>query len=126
MIQPPPGDLIYGQPALAERGADGLPPSGPSDSHGRLRADDLLNRSGSIITTCNGPRWCHAPNAYGPPKTLYKRWSDQGIFARTMTGLAADAAVPKMVVIDASFLRAHPTATSLRWKKGCQATGGPA
>jgi hypothetical protein len=37
-------------------------------------------------------RRCDAPKEYGPPKTLYnrwKRWSDMGVFARIMTGLAA-------------------------------------
>ena len=58
---------------------------------------------------------------YGPPKTLYnrwKRWGDKGIFARMMEGLAAEAAVPKTVMIDATYLKAHRTASSLRSKKG--------
>jgi len=66
-------------------------------------------------------RWCDAPREYGPAKTLYnrwKRWSDKGIFARMMHGLAAEAAVPKTVMIDATYLKAHRTATSLRAKKG--------
>ena len=64
---------------------------------------------------------------YGPPKTLYnrwKRWSDKGIFARMMDGLAAEAAVPKTVMIDATYLKAHRTATSLRSKEGDPATRG--
>lgn len=35
--------------------------------------------------------WRDAPVEYGPPKTLYnrwKRWSDMGVFARIMMGLA--------------------------------------
>jgi hypothetical protein len=35
-----------------------------------------------------------------------------------MAGLAAEAAVPKTVMIDATYLMAHRTATSLRSKKG--------
>ena len=38
-------------------------------------------------------RWCDAPKEYGPHKTLYnrwKRWSDMGVFARIMAGLAAE------------------------------------
>jgi hypothetical protein len=38
------------------------------------------------------------------------------------SGLAAEAAVPKTVMIDATYLKAHRTATSLRSKKGGQAT----
>ena len=64
---------------------------------------------------------------YGPPKTLYnrwKRWRDKGVFVCMMDGLAAEAAVPKTVMIDSIYLKAHLTATSLRSKKGGPATRG--
>lgn len=64
--------------------------------------------SGIIFINRNGLRWCDAPKEYGPPKTLYnrwKRWSDKGVFARMMDGLAAEAAVPKTVMIDATYLK---------------------
>ena len=48
----------------------------------------------------------------------------KGVFARMMDGLAAEAAVPKTVMIDATYLKAHRTATSLRSKKGDLATKG--
>jgi hypothetical protein len=37
-----------------------------------------------------------------------------------MDGLAAEAAVPKTVMIDATYLKAHRTATSLRSSKADQ------
>jgi hypothetical protein len=43
-----------------------------------------------------------------------------GVFARMMAGLAAEAAAPKAVMIDATHLKAHRTASSLRRKKGGQ------
>ncbi len=49
---------------------------------------------------------------------------DKGIFARMMEGLAAEAAVPKTVMIDATYLKAHRTATSLRSKRGNPTTRG--
>ncbi len=58
---------------------------------------------------------------YGPHKTLYnpwKRWSDKGIFARMMTGLAAEYGEEKTVMTDATYLKAHRTATSMGVKKG--------
>jgi transposase len=94
-------------------------------SHGKPRVDDLRVLSGIIFTNRNGLRWCDAPKEYGPPKTLYnrwKRWSDKGVFARMMDGLASEAAAPKTVMIGATYLRAHRRATSLRSKKGGQAT----
>ena len=60
-------------------------------SHGRPRVDDRRVLSGIIFINRNGLRWCDAPREYGPPKTLYnrwKRWSDMGVFARIMEGLA--------------------------------------
>jgi hypothetical protein len=55
------------------------------------------------------------------PETLYnrwKRWSDMGVFARMMQGLAAESAEQATVMIDATDLKAHRTASSLRLKKG--------
>ena len=67
-----------------------------------------------------GSREC--PNGeYGPAKTLYnrwKRWSEKGVFARIMAGLAAEGAEHKTIMIDATYLKAHRTASSLRIKKG--------
>ena len=59
-----------------------------------------------------------------PHKTLYnrwKRWGERGVFLRMMEGLAAAEAVPKTVMIDATYLKAYRTASSLRVKKGISA-----
>lgn len=44
-------------------------------------------------------------------KSRWKRWGDKGVFARMMEGLASAAATPKTVVMDATYLKAHRTAT---------------
>lgn len=81
--------------------------------------------SGIIFVNRNGLRWCDAPKEYGPAKTLYnrwKRWGDKGIFIQMMEGLAApEAAEHKTIMIDATYLKAHRTASSLRVKKGVRA-----
>ena len=90
-------------------------------SRGKLRVDDRRVLSGIIFISRNGLRWCGAPTAYGPPKTLYdrwKRWSDMGVVARIATGLAAEAPDNKTISIDATCLKAHRTASSLGLKKG--------
>lgn len=90
-------------------------------SHGKPRVDDRRVMSGIILINRNGLRWCDAPREYGPAKTLYnrwKRWSRIGVFIRIMTGLAAEAADEKTIMIDATYLKAHRTASSLRVKKG--------
>ena len=90
-------------------------------SHGKPRVDDRRVLSGIIFVNRNGLRWCDAPKEYGPAKTLYnrsKRWSDNGVFARIMVGLAAESAEHKTIMIDATYLKAHRTASSLCVKKG--------
>ncbi len=90
-------------------------------SHGKPRVDDMRVLSGIIFINRNGLRWRDAPSAYGPHKTLYnrwKRWSDKGIFARMMAGLATEHGKQKTVMIDATYLKAHRTATSMAAKKG--------
>ncbi|OOY17017.1 IS5 family transposase [Thioclava sediminum] len=80
--------------------------------------------SGIIFVNRNGLRRCDAPAAYGPNKTLYSRWrrrSEKGIFARMMSGLASEHGGEKAVMIDATYLKAHRTATSMAAKKGCVA-----
>ena len=93
-------------------------------SHGRPRVDDRRVLSGIVFVNRNGLRWRDAPKDYGPHKTLYNRWKrggERGVFVRMMEGLAAAGADPKTVMIDATYLRAHRTASSLRVKKGASA-----
>ncbi|MEJ5141588.1 IS5 family transposase [Gluconobacter albidus] len=90
-------------------------------SHGKPRVDDRRVLSGIIFVNRNGLRWRDAPREYGPHKTLYnrwKRWGVMGIFARMMDGLAAGKAELQTIMIDATYLKAHRTASSLRFKKG--------
>jgi transposase len=93
-------------------------------SHGRPRVDDRRVLSGIIFINRNGLRWRDAPREYGPAKTLYnrwKRWSDKGVFVAMMDGLSAKGAERKTIMIDATYLKAHRTASSLRVKKGARA-----
>ncbi len=100
---------------------------------GKPRVDDRRGLSGIIFINRNGLRWCDAPKEYGLAKTLHnrwKRWSDNGVFARIMMGLAAERAQHKTIMIDVSghapsvracprkSLKAHRTASSLRVKEG--------
>lgn len=90
-------------------------------SHGKPRVDDRRVLSGIIFVNRNGLRWTDAPREYGPPKTLYnhwKRWSEMGVFARILAGLAAESVEQATVMIDAIYLKAHRTASSLGVKKG--------
>jgi transposase len=90
-------------------------------SRGKPRVDDRRVLSGIIFIQRNGLMWKHAPAAYGPPKTLYnrwKRWSRMGVFATIMMELAAQAQEIETVMIDATHLKTHRTASSLAVQKG--------
>ena len=90
-------------------------------SRGKPRVDDRRVLSGIIYIQRNGLMWKDAPGDYGPPKTLYnrwKRWSRMGVFATIMTELAAEAQDIATVMIDATHLKAHRTASSLAVQKG--------
>jgi len=89
-------------------------------SHGIPRVDDRRVLSGIIFVIRNGLRWRDAPQEYGPHKTLYNRfirWSRLGVFDRIFSNLSAQKGVPETLMIDATHLKAHRTASSLL-KKG--------
>ena len=111
---------------LTEAQVERLSPYFPK-ARGKPRVDDRRVLSGIIFIQRNGLMWKHAPVAYGPPKTLYnrwKRWSRMGVFARIMTELAAKAQQTETVMIDATHLKTHRTASSLAVKKGGPMTSG--
>ena len=92
---------------------------------GRARVDDRRVLSGVILVNRSGLRWRDASAAYGPPKTLYNRWlrwSRMGVFARMLMELAAQGRQTETVMTDATHLKAHRTASSLRGQKGAVAT----
>ena len=89
-------------------------------SHGKPRVDDRRVLSGIIFINRNGLRWRDAPAEYGPHKTLYsrwKRWSEKGIFAGMLLELADQGGRADTLMIDATHVKTHRTASSLGLKK---------
>lgn len=89
-------------------------------AHGVPRVDDRRVISGIIFVIKNGLRWRDAPTEYGPHKTLYNRfirWSRLGVFDKIFSHLTSDEVPPDTLMIDATHLKAHRTASSLL-KKG--------
>ena len=71
--------------------------------------------------------WLRGIAVYLRPRNMARRrrsttagsgGATRGVFARIMEGLVSETAVPKAVMIDATYLQAHRRATSLRSKKG--------
>ena len=89
-------------------------------SHGIARVDDRQIVSAIVFVIKNGLRWRDAPAGYGPHKTIYNRfvrWSRMGVFNRIFAELAREGAETERIMIDATHLKAHRTASSLL-KKG--------
>ncbi len=76
----------------------------------------------SSIVIQKGLCWVDAPAAYNPHKTLdnrCRRWPDKGVFDLIFSELSAsDAPEPEVMMLDATDIKAHPTASSLN-KGGC-------
>jgi transposase len=90
--------------------------------------DDRRVLSSIAFVNRSGLRWCDAPCAYGPHKTLYNRWKhwgERGVFLRMMEGPAAAETVLKTVMVDAPHLKTHRLPLSLRVKKGTLAADSP-
>lgn len=90
-------------------------------SHGKPWVDDRRVLNGIAFINHNGLRRRDAPAEYGPHKTLYsrwKRWSENGIFARMLRELADQGGRTDILMIDATHLKTHPNASSLGLKKG--------
>lgn len=93
-------------------------------SRGIPRVDDRMVLSGIIHVLKNGLKWSHLPEGYGSHKTVYNRfvrWSEAGIFVNILEGLAGTFQPGEQAMIDATFLKVHRTAASL--KKGDQKAG---
>jgi transposase len=89
-------------------------------SRGVRRVDDLRVISGIIFVIKRGLQWRDAPPEYGPHKTLYNRfvrWSRMGVFNQIFSELSAAKGKPDGLMIDATHLKAHRTASSLLKKK---------
>jgi transposase len=106
---------------LTEAQVERLQPLFPK-STGRPRVDDRRVLSGIVFVIRNGLRWCDVPLVYGPHKTLYNRfvrWSAKGVFERIFEELARPQGPEgEVLMIDATHLKAHRTASSL--KKGAR------
>lgn len=105
---------------LTEAQVERLQPFFPK-ARGRARVDDRQVLSGIIHVQRNGLMWKDAPAVYGRPKTLHsrwKRWSRMGVFAHILLELIAESQDTETVMIDATHLKAHRTASTLRGQKG--------
>ncbi len=85
-------------------------------SHGVARGDDRRVVSGIVCVLKHGLQWKDAPAACGPHKTLcnrFRRWTELRVFDKIFSHLTASDGPPDTLMIDATHLKAHRTASSL-------------
>ena len=90
---------------------------------GGKRVNDRKVLCSIIHGTRSSLHWGDAPAAYDPHKTLYncrRHCSDKGVFDLIFSELSAsdsaeppDAPEPEVLMLDATDIKAHPTACSL-------------
>jgi transposase len=89
-------------------------------SRGEPWVDDRRVLSGIIFFLHNGLMRTHVDKNHGSPKTLnnrWKRWGRMGVVATIMAKLTSQAQDTKSVMIDATHLKIHLTASILAVKK---------
>ena len=90
-------------------------------SHGKPRVDDRRVLSGIVFISRSGLHWRDALRPMGRTRRSTAAGSGgarTASFARMMTGLAGRYRERKTVMIDATYLKAHHTGTSMAAKKG--------
>ncbi|HEX2365730.1 MAG TPA: IS5 family transposase [Bradyrhizobium sp.] len=91
-----------------------LEPHLPHNQPGKPRVDDRRVISGILHILKTGGRWRDVPPEYGPPKTIYNRytrWARRGIWQRIFAKIAVAGPVPEELAIDSSNVKAHRSAS---------------
>jgi transposase len=85
----------------------------PTDVRGKPREDDRRVISGILHVLKIGCRWCDCPPEYGPPTTIYNRftrWAQRGVWERLFRELAERGRSTEVQMIDSTHIKAHRSA----------------
>ncbi|WP_156394266.1 IS5 family transposase [Methylobacterium sp. Leaf94] len=103
-----------------------IEPHLPHGQPGKPRVDDRRVISGILHVLKVGCRWQDTPSAYGPHTTIYNRynrWSQRGVWQRLFAKIAATGPVPDELMLDASHVKAHRSASGGKGGPWSQAIG---
>ena len=75
---------------LSDEAWAAIEPHLPKNQPGARRVDDRRVISGIIHMLKCGGRWQDCPSEYGPPTTVYNRWSRRGIWLRILAALTQE------------------------------------
>jgi transposase len=91
-----------------------IAPHLPRDVRGVERADDRRVISGIVHVLKSGCRWQDCPPEYGPPTTIYNRftrWAWRGIWENLFRQLAGNGRSADTQMIDSTHVKAHRSAS---------------
>ena len=94
-----------------------IEPHLPTDVRGKKRVDDRRVISGILHVLKSGCRWCDCPPEYGPSMTIYTRfvrWAERGVWERLFRELAARGRASETQMIDATYIKAHRSASGAK------------
>jgi transposase len=106
---------------LSDEAWAAIEPHLPRGLPGKPRVDDRRVISGILHVLKTGCRWRDVPSAYGPPTTVYNRftrWSSRGIWQRMFERMAAAGPVPEELSLDSTHVKAHRSAQSTKGGPG--------
>lgn len=91
-----------------------IEPHLPTDVRGKDRVDDRRVISGILHVLRSGCRWKDCPPEYGPPTTIYNRftrWAERGVWERLFRELASRGRSEEIQMIDSTHVKAHRSAS---------------
>src|SRR4051812_38566952 len=94
---------------LSERAWAAIEPLLPKVYAGARRQDDRRIISGIVHVLLSGCRWQDCPAVYGPPTTIYNRWSRRGRWMAIFAALA-QAEPNDTRAIDSTAIKVHRSA----------------
>ena len=106
---------------LSDEAWAAIEPHLPRGLPGKPRVDDRRVISGILHVLKTGCRWRDVPSAYGPPTTVYNRftrWSSRGIWQRMFERMAAAGPVPEELSLDSTHVKAHRSAQTTKGGRG--------
>jgi transposase len=99
---------------LTDQQWEKIEPLLPTDVRGKDRVDDRRVISGILHVLKSGCRWCDCPPEYGPPTTIYNRftrWAQRGVWERLFRELATRGRSAEAQMIDSTHIKAHRSAS---------------
>lgn len=99
---------------LSDEQWEKIQPLLPTDVRGKPREDDRRVISGILHVLKIGCRWCDCPAEYGPPTTIYSRftrWAQRGVCERLFREFAERGRSSEVQMIDSTHIKAHRSAT---------------